>query len=88
MFSLGQLVSTPGALEALAANEQSPAEFITRHLKGDWGTLNQEDKNENDRSVRDGDRLLSAYVLKDGTKIWIITEADRSSTCVLLPEEY
>jgi hypothetical protein len=87
-FSLGQLVATPGALRAFQAAGQTPAEFISRHVRKDWGDICQEDKKLNDQALIDGDRLLSAYKLCDGTKIWIITEADRSSTCVLLPEEY
>ena len=87
-FSLGQVVGTPGALAALAQAGQAPLEFIGRHAAGDWGELDEEDRQENERSLTDDCRLLSAYSLKDGTKIWIITEADRSSTTILLPEEY
>jgi hypothetical protein len=85
---LGQLVSTPGALDALAKAGQNAAELIERHRKGDWGDLVPEDREANDRAVVDGDRILSAYVLKDQTKIWIITESDRSVTTLLLPDEY
>ena len=87
-FALGQVVATPGALEAFSAAGQSAGEFLDRHAAGDWGDVSDEDKKENDDSVTGDLRILSAYRLKDGTKIWIITEADRSSTCVLLPEEY
>jgi hypothetical protein len=68
-------------------NEQ-PTRFLARHVTGDWGDLNADDCRENEQSIHDGCRLLSAYLLSDGTKIWIITEADRSSTTILLPEEY
>jgi hypothetical protein len=85
---LGQLVSTPGALEALAKAGQSGAEFIGRHARGDWGEIGAEDRAANDRAVAGGDRILSAYTLKDQTRIWIITEADRSVTTILLPDEY
>jgi hypothetical protein len=88
MFALGQLVATPGALNAFERNNQSPSEFLQRHLNHDWGDLDDEDKKENDYSVVHGFRILSAYPLKDGTRIWIITEADRSSTTILLPSEY
>lgn len=88
MFNLGQLVATPGALEALERNQQMPAEFLKRHVNHDWGDLDDDDKQENDFSVTNGFRILSAYALKDGTRIWIITEADRSSTTILLPSEY
>lgn len=87
-FRLGQLVATPGALKALEATGQSPHEFLQRHSSGDWGDLDEEDRKENEFSVEEGFRILSAYYLNNGTKIWIITEADRSSTCILLPEEY
>ena len=59
-----------------------------RHRRGDWGDLKDEDKEENEASLREGFRILSAYVSETGIRFWIITEADRSSTCVLLPEEY
>ena len=87
-FSLGQLVATPGALEALQAAGQSPAEFLARHLRADWGEVDAEDKKANDEALVQGERLLSAYRTRKNERIWIITEADRSSTCVLLPEEY
>jgi hypothetical protein len=87
-FSLGQTVATPGALEALAQAGQSPAFFLDRHVQGDWGEVCDEDKRLNDQALADGDRLLSAYRTLKGERLWIITEADRSSTCILLPEEY
>ena len=87
-FALGSLVATPGALEALARAGQSPVEFLDRHAAGDWGEVSKGDARLNDAAVRDGERLLSAYKTNAGERIWIITEADRSSTCILLPEEY
>jgi hypothetical protein len=87
-FPLGGIVATPGALEALAASGQTGAEFLARHQSGDWGTVGPADAAENQLSIEQGFRILSAYTLKSGTRIWIITEADRSSTCILLPEEY
>jgi hypothetical protein len=63
-------------------------EFLARHAGGDWGNVSPDDAQENDISTERGFRILSAYGLKTGTNIWIITEADRSSTCILLPEEY
>ena len=87
-FPLGQLVATPGAAEALSRNNQEPTEFLRRHWRGDWGDLDEEDKAENEYSLSRELRLLSAYTLQDGTRIWIITEADRSVTTILLPEEY
>ena len=88
LFELGQVVATPGALRALQKAEQLPAEFLDRHVAGDWGDLDAEDKRENEFSVRNGFRILSAYTTAAGEKIWIITEADRSATTFLLPEEY
>ena len=87
-FPLGRIVATPGALRALGRTGDTPAAFLRRHVAGDWGDLGAEDRAENERSVACGFRLLSAYALADGTRIWVITEADRSSTCLLLPEEY
>ncbi len=87
-FLLGQLVATPGALQALETAGQIPLEFLSRHQHGDWGDLGEEDKKENEFSVLNNFRVLSAYILKTGVKIWIITEADRSATTILLPEEY
>jgi hypothetical protein len=86
-FPLGQVVSTPGALDALDRAGQDSWEFLRCHASGDWGDVSKTDRKENELSMRAGFRLLSAYTLADGTRIWIITEADRSFTCVLLPEE-
>ena len=88
LFSLGQLVATPGALESLQEADQSPFEFLTRHVTGDWGELTDEDKSENEFSLANGFRILSAYTLSTGQRVWIITEADRSVTTILLPSEY
>lgn len=87
-FELGQVVATPGALEALQRNGQMALTFVSRHIQGDWGDLSDEDSYMNDMALVHDARILSAYGLNDGTRIWIITEADRSSTCLLLPEEY
>ena len=87
-FCLGRLVATPGALEALAQSGQSPAFFLKRHLRGDWGEVDSEDWQMNDQALVGGSRLLSAYTTLKGVRLWVITEADRSSTCVLRPEEY
>lgn len=87
-FRLGQVAATPGALEVLQQNNQSPWDFLSRHVVGDWGDLSDDDKELNDQALKDESRLLSAYKTTDGTKIWIITEADRSATTLLLPDEY
>jgi hypothetical protein len=62
--------------------------FLSRHISGDWGEVDEHDRRENELSVAQGFRLLSAYTLSTGTKVWIITEADRSATTLLLPSEY
>lgn len=89
LFPLGDVVATPGALDALKKNGQTPDEFIRRHVSGDWGDLCDEDKKLNDDALKSkNERIFTAYTLKDGTKIWIITEWDRSVTTVLLPNDY
>jgi len=88
LFPLGQLVATPGALDAIWRNGASAWTYLSRHVTGDWGELSEADKAENELSVREGFRILSAYSLTDGTRIWIITEADRCATTILQPEEY
>lgn len=89
LFPLGQIVSTPGALQALGHEECSGLRLLSRHVSGDWGDLSDADKRENDLAVKQGFRIFSAYRLpRTGIKIWIITEADRSATTFLLPEKY
>ena len=88
LFRVGQVVMTVGAQEAFKASGDDPLAFLIKHVTGDWGEVNSEDAIENDLSVIRGFRILSAYTMSSGTKFWIITEADRSSTCFLLPEEY
>lgn len=89
-FPLGQLVATPGAIRALEEAEITMPFFpyLMRHASGDWGEVPPEDAQENEFSLTRHLRLMSVYTLSTGVKIWIITEADRSSTCILLPEEY
>lgn len=87
-FELGHVVATPGALDALRRSGDNAGALILRHVTGDWGDVPPEDAVENEIGVQQGFRLLSAYALSDGARVWIITEADRSSTCLLLPEEY
>ena len=88
VFSLGQIVATPGALNFLETNNVYPGSLLDRHLGGDWGDLDAEDKDMNNRAaIAGGMRILSAYKVGTG-KVWIITEADRSSTTILLPDEY
>jgi hypothetical protein len=93
-FSLGQVVATPAALDLLNECHQTAIPYLRRHASGDWGDLCDEDKRLNDEAIaHEGDpermgRVLSFYTLPNGKKIWIISEADRSSTCVLLPSDY
>jgi len=92
-FNPGVILATPGASEAFEKNGQTPFEFLKRHIAGDWGDLCDEDRQANDQALVDGSRLLSAYRLADGTKLWAITEAigengHRETTTFLLPEEY
>ena len=87
-FSPGQVVVTPGFLEAMHNTGDKIVPYLLRHVQGDWGELDEHDRQENEFSLRKGFRLLSAYRLSDDTKFWVITEADRSATTFLLPEEY
>lgn len=87
-FSLGQVVATPGALDALIEAGHTPFEFLDRHVCGDWGELPPEDETANEQALLIGARLFSAYNLNDGARLWVITEHDRSATTLLLPTEY
>ena len=87
-FSLGTLVATPAALEALRDSDEEPSFFIGRHARGDWGVVSESDARDNDLAVRSGGRIFSAYILQSDVRIWVITEADRSATTILLPEDY
>lgn len=86
-FSLGRLLITPGAQEALKSCVTSPMDLLYRHQSGDWGMVCPEDYQANERALRDGSRLLSVYHVYESI-FWVITEADRSATTILLPEEY
>jgi hypothetical protein len=88
LFDLGQVVATPGALAALERAHQAPGEVLARHVSGDWGEVPQEDKTENEFSLLNDTRILSAYRTKLGERLWILTEADRLVTTILLSEEY
>jgi hypothetical protein len=85
-FQLGQIVATPNALNHLTQDDIRSG--IIRHQSGDWGDLDEDDRKENDLSLERGTRLLSVYHASNGVTFWIITEADKSSTTVLLPEDY
>ena len=81
-------MATQGALAALQESAQSPLEFLSRHSTGDWGNVGQDDWALNDMAIEGGDRILNAYKTLKGVNVWVVTEADRSSTCILLPGEY
>ena len=87
-FALGRTFITPGAEEALQIAGQTAIEFLRRHMSCDWGELSEDDVRENEFSLKQGFRLLSNYRTGKGQQLWIITEADRSATTVLLPSEY
>jgi hypothetical protein len=86
-FEMGRLVSTPAANAFCEENDINLISLVHRHLRGDWGDLCEDDKRANEQALIDGSRLLSSYEFPEG-KVWVITEADRSSTCVLLPSDY
>ncbi len=91
LFDLGRVVATPGALSLLAESRVNFVDLLNRHVRGDWGDVCAEDGKLNDVAVHRGERLLSFYALgceSRNSVIWVITEADRSSTCCLLPSEY
>lgn len=87
LFELGRVVSTPGALNLLGGQNLTPYAYLARHASGDWGAVCAEDAEMNNLALRQGGRILSSYQVKT-TRLWIITEADRSATTLLLPEEY
>jgi hypothetical protein len=92
-FSLGDVLATPGSLDALTASGESVEALLARHAACDWGDLSQEDKDLNDAALVDGSRILSVYRTRLGVKLWVITEAEddngnRAATTILLPDEY
>ena len=88
LFPAGQIVATPGALALVDRANKTPIEFLSRHLRGDWGDLCPEDKTENELSLKHGFRLMSSYRVTENENLWMITEADRAITTLLLPSEY
>jgi hypothetical protein len=89
----GHVVATPGALRAFRESGERPSVYLERHVRGDWGTVGDDDRLANEDALKSGARILSAYALRSGERIWIVTEAvgddgHRASTCILLPSEY
>ena len=87
-LALGRLVATPGALAALKERGRGPQEFVERHVAGDWGDVGEDDWRANELALQRDQRLFSSYRVDASLTVWIITEADRSATTVLLPSEY
>jgi hypothetical protein len=87
LLPLGRVLVTPGALETLGKGRGHPFDYLARHATGDWGELCAFDRRQNEVALRNGYRVLSSYSL-GGVRLWVITEADRSVTTILLPEEY
>ena len=88
MFPLGKRAITQRAMEVLQQFNISPEAYFARHQMGDWGDLEDEDRKSNEVAINLGERIFSAYTIPNGPNIWVITEADRSATTVLLPDEY
>lgn len=88
LFELGQVVATPGAMFVLEESGEEPYLYLMRHVTGHWGDLDDEDKAANTLALITGERLFSSYLTSRGDTLWVITEADRSSTCLLLPDDY
>ena len=93
LFPTGEIVATPGALSVLEESQESVMKYLVLHLQGDWGCVCEEDKKMNTAAIQSGARILSAYILDNDTKIWVITEAtdddgNRADTTILLPDEY
>ncbi|MEB0056724.1 hypothetical protein [Variovorax sp. LG9.2] len=92
-FDTGNCYATPGALDAIERAGVSFAELLGRHVRGDWGDLGNEDRAANIQALRHGSRIFSAYHLKSGARVWVITEAvsddgQRASTTLMLPADY
>lgn len=88
LFQLGEVVATPGAVEAMQEQNVTPQTLLQLHVNGNWGSVDPEDAKANDFAVKHGDRILSSYRIAEHSRIWVITEWDRSVTTLLLPSEY
>jgi len=88
LFPLGQVVSTPAALRLLKLQNSTPQELLELHRRGIWGTISEADARANKEALKSDARVLSSYSMTSVERVWVITEADRSATTLLLPEEY
>lgn len=88
LFPMGELVATPGALSLLEHHRINPLSLLGRHLQGDWGNVSDDDRAANEDAITLGNRIVSSYTVGEKEKVWVISEHDRSSTCILLPGEY
>ena len=88
LFHLGDVVATPAALNAMQSCDVTPAQLLQLHVSGNWGSVCEEDALANDAAVHNGERILSSYRIGEYTRVWVITEYDRSVTTILLPSEY
>jgi hypothetical protein len=88
LFPLGQLVATPGAIEVMERLGIIPLALLSRHVSGDWGDIDSEDKGLNEQALETGERIFSVYGPEVDDRLWVITEADRSATTILRPEDY
>jgi hypothetical protein len=91
LFPLGQLLATPGAIDVMERTGIVPSDLYARHVTGDWGDIHPDDRGLNEEALRGGGRIFSVYGKQDGTvdnRLWVITEADRSATTILRPEDY
>lgn len=87
LFNLGKCLATPAARDELSELNYSPLDLLRRHMSGDWSEMDEDDQQSNRDAITEGSRVFSAYTIQ-GTKFWVITEADRRSTTILLPSEY
>lgn len=87
LFPLGRTLATPAARDELSELNYSPLDLLRRHMSGDWAEMALEDQQANQDAITQGSRIFSAYTIQS-TKFWVITEADRSATTILLPSEY
>ena len=86
-FRFGKLIATPGAVEAMQVARQDPMDFLQRHVYGDWGDVDEEDREANERALVNGERIRSAYLTRQGTWLFVTTLEDRSATYFFTAEE-